>query len=83
MSIHKYILAIVGLSLFLCSCKKVLEKFPNDSPSDVTFLQSKVELDMAVNGAYANLWLTYSASGKFEYVILRYESQFPFLSVAL
>lgn len=66
---RNYIYGMIALMWTLSSCKKVLEKFPNDSPSNVTFLQSKVELDLAVNGAYNNLWLTYSASGQFEYVL--------------
>lgn len=33
-----------------------LNKFPIDKPASSTFLQTETELEMAVNGAYRNLW---------------------------
>lgn len=38
------------------SCQDVLEKYPLDNPSDVTFLQTEQELITAINGVYRSLW---------------------------
>ncbi len=62
-------IATVFLLLALASCHKILEKYPNDNPADVTFLQTEAELNIAVNGIYNNIWLTLSASGQWEYII--------------
>lgn len=41
----------------IISCKKdFLDKLPLDAPSDATFFSNKEELDLAINGAYTNLW---------------------------
>lgn len=53
----------------MASCNKVLDKYPNDNPSDVTFLQTETELKIAVNGMYNNIWFTLSASGQWEYIL--------------
>ena len=52
----RIILTVLALTA-LFSCKKdFLDKLPLDAPSDATFFSNKEELDLAVNGAYTNLW---------------------------
>lgn len=38
------------------SCEGYLDKYPLDSPSSTNFPQSKMELEMALNGAYQSLY---------------------------
>lgn len=53
-----YTIVLIGI---LVSCQEdYLEKFPVDSPSSSTFLKTETELDMAVVGAYRNLWASYN-----------------------
>lgn len=54
-TIYTVILAMIGIA-----CDDGLEKFPVDKPSSSTFLKTERELEMAVVGAYANLWSGYS-----------------------
>jgi hypothetical protein len=65
-----YLLAIVLGTMLLNSCKDTLVKLPLDKPANVTFLQTQVELNLAVNGMYNNLWLTsVGTSGQWEMVL--------------
>lgn len=41
---------------YLGSCESSLEKFPLDQPSDATFFSNEDELNLAVNGAYTDIW---------------------------
>lgn len=67
---NTFIILVSIILLFTVSCKDFLEKKPLDKPADVTFLQTEVELTMAVNGAYNNLWLnTLSATGQWEFAL--------------
>jgi hypothetical protein len=61
------LLFVLGAACF--SCNKVLDKYPPDKPADVNFLETGDELNLAVNGLYNNLWMTYSASGQWEYIL--------------
>src|SRR5690606_14130836 len=54
-TIYTVILAMIGIA-----CDDGLERFPVDKPSSSTFLKTERELEMAVVGAYANLWSGYS-----------------------
>lgn len=68
----KIILATLSLTILLSgSCDNAfLEKYPLDGPADVTFLRTESELELAVNGAYENLWFnSLSATGQWEFVI--------------
>jgi starch-binding outer membrane protein, SusD/RagB family len=65
---------IILLSLFLLisnSCQDdFLERYPKDGPSDVTFLRTEAELDMALAGVYNQLWFHgLAATGQFEFVL--------------
>lgn len=51
------------------SCNKILDKYPLNAPSDVTFLSNEQELNLAVNGVYNNLWYSISVSGQIEYIM--------------
>jgi len=65
-------ITLIVLTLVLgTSCDDdFLERFPKDGPADVTFLQTEVELNMAVNGTYRSLWLHHiSASGQWEHLL--------------
>lgn len=56
--------------LVTMSCSDVLDKYPLDKPADATFLRTEAELNLAVNGAYRNLWFnSLSATGQWEYVL--------------
>jgi len=55
MKLHS-ILIIFTATLALSCNKDFLNKLPLDSPSDATFFSNKEELDLAVNGAYTDLW---------------------------
>lgn len=49
------ILLITGMS----ACQDALEKLPLDAPSDETFFSNQAELELAINGAYRDLyWIT-------------------------
>lgn len=57
------IITIVLCIAAMASCKKdFLDKLPLDSPSDATFFSNQEELDLAVNGAYTDLWWEGSSS---------------------
>lgn len=63
-------ICIFSLGLISFSCQDVLEKFPLDKPDNSTFLKNTVELDLAVNGVYNQLWLNnISASGQWETIV--------------
>jgi hypothetical protein len=47
------------LILLFTSCEEYLEKYPIDNPSVSVFLTTERELELAVNGAYAALWLNF------------------------
>lgn len=52
---------LVLLIVITVSCQDdYLNKYPIDTPSSSTFLQTDAELEMAVNGAYRNLWSGYN-----------------------
>lgn len=52
---------LVLLIVIAVSCQDdYLNKYPIDKPSSSTFLQTETELEMAVNGAYRNLWTGYN-----------------------
>lgn len=55
-------IAVLVLLLSFTACDDGLDKYPLDRPSDVNFLSSKAEMEMAVTGCYNTLWmgLTYS-----------------------
>lgn len=57
--INKMIFTVVFASIAI-ACDDGLDKFPVDKPSSSTFLQTERELEMAVVGAYANLWSGHS-----------------------
>src|SRR5690606_31340924 len=57
--INKTIYTVVFASIAI-ACDDGLDKFPVDKPSSSTFLQTERELEMAVVGAYANLWSGHS-----------------------
>lgn len=43
----------------LSSCREALEKFPLNAPSNATFFSNEAELELAINGAYRDMyWLT-------------------------
>lgn len=46
----------VGFFMIFVGCKDFLEKAPLDSPSSLTFPNSRVELDIAVTGVYNSLY---------------------------
>lgn len=50
-----YICLVLGMSLF--SCDSSLERYPLDAPSSSTFPTNETELEMAIWGCYATLWL--------------------------
>jgi hypothetical protein len=60
MKLHS-ILIILTATLVLSCNKDFLNKLPLDSPSDETFFSSKEELDLAINGAYTDLWWEWSS----------------------
>ena len=50
-------ISLTLLVILVVSCQDdYLNKYPIDKPSSSTFLQTETELEMAVNGAYRNLW---------------------------
>lgn len=55
----KIILYLSSLILFLftmLACEDQLTKAPLDAPSDVTFFESRTDLEVAINGVYNSLW---------------------------
>ena len=55
-NIIKYISALIVFALALLACEDQLTKAPLDAPSDVTFFQSRGDLEVAINGVYNSLW---------------------------
>ena len=63
------VLMLVIFSMYISSCNNdYLEKYPLDSPSDVTFYSNETELTMAVNAIYTNLY--YSSGNKFPFQLV-------------
>ena len=54
---------IIGLILlvFFSSCEDALDRLPLDAPSDQTFFSNQTELELAINGAYRDLYWRSSA----------------------
>ncbi|HEX5555112.1 MAG TPA: RagB/SusD family nutrient uptake outer membrane protein [Chitinophagaceae bacterium] len=52
----RIILMVLCMTAMLSCKKNFLDKLPLDSPSDATFFSNQEELDLAINGAYTNLW---------------------------
>lgn len=50
-------IAILILLLSFTACEDGLEKYPLDRPSDVTYLSSKAEMEMAITSCYNSLWM--------------------------
>ncbi len=61
--ILKTIYAIVITAVLLSCDENYLDKYPIDKPSSSTFLKTETELEMAVVGAYRNLWFNNSGFG--------------------
>lgn len=55
---HRSFCTVVCSLIFisLMSCESYLERYPLDAPSSASFPQSKVELEIAVTGAYNSLY---------------------------
>lgn len=55
---HRAFLSVMCSLLFvsLAGCEGYLDRYPLDAPSSASFPQSKVELEVAVNGAYNSLY---------------------------
>jgi hypothetical protein len=49
-------LYIIFFLAFSFSCQDVLDLEPLDQPSDVTFFSNQDQLELALNGAYTDLW---------------------------
>lgn len=50
------ICAVLLAAFTLGACSDALEKFPLDAPSDETFFSNQTELDLAITGAYRDLY---------------------------
>ena len=50
-------IAILVLLLSFTACEDGLEKYPLDRPSDITYLSSKAEMEMAITSCYNSLWM--------------------------
>jgi starch-binding outer membrane protein, SusD/RagB family len=49
-------LAILFFLLSFTACEDGLEKYPLDRPSDINYLSSKAEMEMAITSCYNSLW---------------------------
>ena len=54
-SIYKVFTTLFIIILF-SACEDALDKVPLDAPSNVTFFSSQTELELAINGAYRDLY---------------------------
>lgn len=54
-TINRFICVLLGI-LVLGACEDALEKFPLDAPSDETFFTSETDLDLALTGAYRDIY---------------------------
>lgn len=52
----QYSILVFVLALSTVSCGDYLEKFPLNNPTDVTFLSTQTELELALTGCYTPLW---------------------------
>jgi hypothetical protein len=50
-------IALLALLLSFAACEDGLEKYPLDRPSDVNYLSSKAEMEMAITSCYNSLWM--------------------------
>lgn len=48
---------LLVLLLSFTACEDGLEKYPLDRPSDVNYLSSKAEMEMAITSCYNSLWM--------------------------
>lgn len=63
-----YICLLAIVTLVSASCSDYLDRLPTDKPSSENFLQSKTELDLALNAAYRVFY--YMSSGSSTYLAL-------------
>jgi len=49
-------ITLLVLLLSFTACEDGLEKYPLDKPSDVNYLSSKAEMEMAITSCYNSLW---------------------------
>jgi len=50
-------ITLLVLLLSFTACEDGLEKYPLDRPSDVNYLSSKAEMEMAITSCYNSLWM--------------------------
>ena len=51
-----YLFSFTLFVLTVFACEDQLTKAPLDAPSDVTFFESRTDLEVAINGVYNSLW---------------------------
>lgn len=50
-------ITLLVLLLSFTACEDGLDKYPLDRPSDVNYLSSKAEMEMAITSCYSSLWI--------------------------